>query len=142
MTRRKLLGLLDLKRVEGAIARAEATCGVELRISVAGLFWGDTDAVARRAFDRLGMAATVRRNGILLFLAPWRRKVAIVADQGITTKVDAGLWSGTVAGITAAFRGGQFTQGLVDALEALARTLAPHFPPGPRANELPDVVDG
>ena len=142
MTRRRLLAALDLPRVEAAIRAAEAACNVELRVSVAGLFWGSPDAVAHRAFQRLGMAGTARRNGVLLFLAPWRRKVAIVADQGITARVDAGLWSAAVATITAAFRGGQFTAGLVEAIASLARALAPHFPPEPRVNELPDTVSG
>src|SRR5206468_9094943 len=114
---------------------------VELRVSIAGLFWGDADAVARRAFRRLGMAATLRRNGILIFLAPWRRKVVIFADDGITSKVDASLWSGAVVTITAAFRDGKFTEGLVAAIDRLARALAPHFPPAPRPNELPETID-
>jgi len=142
MTRRRLLASLDQAQVEAAIARAEDTCNVELRISVAGLFWGDADAVARKAFDRLGMTDTARRNGVLVFLAPWRRKVAIVADQGITAKVDAGLWSAAIATITGAFRSGRFTEGLVTAIEDLGRALAPFFPPEQRANELPDTVDG
>jgi uncharacterized membrane protein len=140
VTRRRLLAALDLPRVEAAIRQAETTCNVELRVSVAGLFWGSPDAVARRAFERLGMTGTARRNGILVFLAPWRRKVTIVADQGISARVDASLWSGAVATITGAFRGGQFTAGLVEALGSLAAALAPHFPPERRANELPDTV--
>jgi uncharacterized membrane protein len=141
MTRRRFLAALDLPRVEAAIARAEDSCNVELRVSVAGLFWGDPDAVAHRAFGRLAMTATARRNGVLVFVAPWRRKVAIVADQGITARVEAGLWSAAVATITTAFRTGQYTEGLVTAVDGLATALAPHFPPEQRANELPDTVD-
>jgi putative membrane protein len=98
--------------------------------------------MARRAFQRLGMAATRRRNGLLVFLSPWHRKVVIHADEGITARVDPSLWSSAVATITAAFRGGQFTEGLVAAIDTLGAALAPHFPPVPGThNELPDVVD-
>jgi uncharacterized membrane protein len=141
MTRRHLLASLDTGQVEAAIGAAEAACAVELRVSIAGLFWGDPQAFAQRAFTRLEMAATRRRNGLLILIVPWRRRVVVVADEGITARVDPGHWSAAVATITAAFRDGRFTDGLVAALADLARALAPHFPPGPRANELPDVVD-
>lgn len=143
MTRRKLLAALDVARVEQAIARAEDTCSIELRVSVAGLFWGDADAMARRAFARLGMTATRDRNGVLVFLAPWRRKAIVLPDAGINAKIaaDAPLWSATVATITQAFAAARFTEGLVAALDDLARGLAPAFPPTARANELPDRID-
>jgi uncharacterized membrane protein len=141
MTRRRLLASLRTDQVEEAIRRAERHCGVELRVSIAGLFWGSPDQLARRAFERLGMTATRRRNGLLVLVAPWHRKVVVYADEGIMARVDASLWSNAVATLTGAFRGGQFTEGLVAALEGLATALAPHFPPVPgAANELPDTV--
>jgi uncharacterized membrane protein YgcG len=141
MTRRRLLASLDTARVERGIRAAESACAIELRVSIAGLFWGDPEKLARRVFARLGMAATSRRNGVLVLIAPWRRKVVIFADAGITAKVSPALWSGTVAGITSAFAAGQFTEGLVQALADLAHALAPHFPPEQRRNELPEQID-
>jgi uncharacterized membrane protein len=142
VTRRRLLASLRTEEVEEAIRRAEGRCSVELRVSVAGLFWSSPERLARRAFERLGMAATRRRNGLLVLIAPWHRKVVIHADEGITARVDASLWSSTVATLTGAFHGGRFTEGLVAALDGLATALAPHFPPVPGApNELPDTVD-
>jgi uncharacterized membrane protein len=142
MTRRRLLASLRPAEVEAAIRQAEQRCAVELRVSIAGLFWGRPEAIARRAFARLGMTATSRRNGLLVFIAPWHRKVVIHADEGITAKVDASLWSRAVTTVTAAFRDGRFTEGLVAALAELSSALAPHFPPVAGApNELPDSVD-
>jgi uncharacterized membrane protein len=142
MTRRGLLAQLDARRVEEAIARAERTAAIELRVSVAGLFWGSVQRVADRAFVRMGMAATGGRNGLLLLIAPWRRRVVLVADQGITAKVAPTLWSGTVEGLTGAFRERRYTEGLVAAIDALAAALAPHLPPVPGdVNELPDQID-
>jgi uncharacterized membrane protein len=141
MTRRRLLGALDTRRVEASIAAVERACAVELRISIAGLFWGSPDRMARRAFDRLGMSATRQRNGLLLFVAPWHKRVVIFADEGITAKVSPTLWTDAVTVVTAAFRDGHFTDGLVRALEQLGRALAPHFPPGARPNELRDDID-
>lgn len=142
MTRRELLAALDLGRIEEAIARAERRAAIELRVSVAGLFWGDAERVAAQAFRRLAMHATAGRNGLLLFVAPWRRRVVVFADEGITSRVDPALWRGVVEEITADFRAGRFTEGLVAAIDRLAAVLAPHLPPGPGGrNELPDAVD-
>jgi uncharacterized membrane protein len=142
MTRRRLLASLRTAQVEEAIRQAERRCAVELRVSIAGLFWGNPDRLARQAFQRLGMAATSRRNGLLVLIAPWHRKVVIHADEGITARVDASLWSSAIAGLTAAFHDGRFTEGLVAALDGLATALAPHFPPvAGTANELPNTVD-
>jgi uncharacterized membrane protein len=142
MTRRHLLSLLDLPRVEEAIRRAERASAIELRISIAGLYWGNAQRLAEKAFQRLGMAATAQRTGILLLLLPWRRRVVVVADAGITAKVGPGLWSGLVEQLTAAFKAGRYTEGLVAAVDALAQQLAPLFPPRPGdVNELPDVID-
>lgn len=141
MTRRRLLASLDHARVEAAIRQGEATCAVELRVSIAGLFWGNTQDMAARAFARMGMTATSQRNGLLIFVAPWRRQVVVLADQGITARVDAALWTTAVQLVTSAFHDGRFTDGLVAAIESLSRALAPHFPPTTRPDELPNTVD-
>jgi uncharacterized membrane protein len=141
VTRRRLLAGLDTAQVEAAIRRAEERCAVELRVSIAGLYWGRTRDVAARAFRRMGMTATRHRNGLLVFVAPWRRQVVVLADEGITAKVDAGLWSNAVALVTAAFRDARFSEGLVAAIDSLSAALAPHFPPVAHANELPNTID-
>jgi uncharacterized membrane protein len=142
MTRRSLLARLDSRQVEEAIARAERAAAIELRVSVAGLFWGSAQRMAERAFQRMGMTATRGRNGLLVLLAPWRRRVVIVPDRGIADKVDPGLWAATVQALTAAFREQRFTAGLVAAIDAMAAALAPHLPPAAEdVNELPDSID-
>jgi uncharacterized membrane protein len=142
MTRRRLLAQLDAARVEQAIRDAERACAIELRVSIAGLFWGDPQRVAEKAFQRLGMRATAGRNGVLLLVAPWRRKVVVIADQGIISKADPTLWSAVVDKVTAAFQQGHYTEGVLGAVDTLARHLAPLFPPLPGdVNELPDAID-
>jgi hypothetical protein len=142
LTRRKLLASLETDRVQAAIRHAEETCAIELRISIAGAFWGDPRHLAELAFRRMGISATGRRNGLLIFLAPWRRKVVVLADEGIAAKVDATFWSGPIASVTSHFRDDRFTDGLVAAIENLSTALAPHFPPTKRVNELPETIEG
>jgi uncharacterized membrane protein len=142
MTRRSLLARLDTRQVEQAIGRAERAAAIELRVSIAGPFWGNPQRVAERAFTRMGMTGTRRRTGLLIMIAPWRRRVVILADTGITDKVATGLWAGVVEGLTRAFREDRFNEGLVAAIDDLAAALAPHLPPVPGdVDELPDQID-
>ena len=141
MTRRRLLAALDASRIEQAIQRAETMSAIELRVSIAGLFWGDPQPVAERAFHRLGMSATQQRNAILLFIVPWRRRVVLIADEGITAKVKPELWEQIVAALTRDFHEDRFTEGLVAAITGLADALASLFPPTPGdRNELPNTL--
>jgi uncharacterized membrane protein len=79
------------------------------------------------------MTATKARNGVLILVAPWRRRVVVLADEGITGKVSPALWSEGGGRGHGRVRQGQFTDGLVAAVERLATALAPHFRQAPVA---------
>ena len=117
MTRRRLLAQLDRARVEAAIAEAEQRSTGEIRVSIAGLFWGPSRWLAERAFGRLGMAETRDRNGVLLLVLPWRRQLVILGDQGIDGRVPAGFWQQVVADAAIQLRAGRFTEGLCGAVD-------------------------
>jgi uncharacterized membrane protein len=104
-------------------------------------FWGDTRAAAERAFRRLEMSRTRARNGVLIFIAPSRKKLAVLGDVGVQAKVAPDLWTRVVERMTADFRRGDRTAGLVAAVEILTDALAPLFPVGSRdVNELANSV--
>lgn len=93
-------------------------------------------------FRRMGMDRTECGTGVLLFLLLDERKLQILADQGIHTKVAAGTWDGVAAEMSGRFKDGQLAGGLQAGLERVGALLKEHFPrrPGDR-NELPDGVD-
>jgi len=142
LTRRAFLRRLDIPRVEDAIRQAEALTSGEIRVAVVGFFRGDTRRLGERAFQRLGMNATRHHNGVLILVAPARRQVLVLGDQGIHACVGDAFWSGLVASLGAALADDRFTAGLVDAVAAIGRELSRHFPADPRENpnELPDTV--
>jgi uncharacterized membrane protein len=143
MSRRKLLAQVDGARVTEAIQKAERLTSGEIRVSVARLFWGDVYRAAERAFDRLGMTRTRDRNGVLVFVVPARRRFAILGDSGIHAKVGQAFWDRVTEAVTERFRTGDFTGGLVRAIEMIGEELAAHFPYDAASdrNELPDDVD-
>lgn len=142
VTLRGLREAIDLPRVEAAIAAAERRTSAEIRVSLAPMFWGDVQKAARRAFDRMGMARTRDRNGVLIFVVPSRRTLAVIGDVGIHERVGQPFWDDVTAALTARFHAGEFTDGLTAAIATVATALSEHFPwRGDDVNELPDAID-
>ena len=142
-SRRTFLRRLDTHAVEQAIARAETRTSGEIRVSVAGFFVGSSRRLAEGAFRRLGMHATRDRNGVLLLIAPARRQVVVLGDEGIHSQVGDAFWTEIATQVGTRFREGRFTEGVVEAVDAISEALARHFPAdaGGNPNELPDTID-
>jgi uncharacterized membrane protein len=143
MTRKKLLQIIDQGTVKRAIESAEHRTSGEICVSVAPLFWGSVEKAADKAFVRLGMTRTKDHNGVLFFVVPARRKFVVLGDRGIHDRVGQEFWESVAAAVSAKFREGDFTGGLVNGIEKVGEQLATHFPYDPSAdkNELPDDVD-
>ena len=141
MTRRGLLARLDRARVEAAIAEAERASTGEIRVSIAGLFWGPSRWLAERAFRRLGMRQTRDRNGVLLLVLPWRRQLVVLGDEGIDRRVPEAFWREVVADAAVQLRAGRFTEGLCGAVAAVGAVLAREFPVGEGQANADELVN-
>jgi uncharacterized membrane protein len=145
LSRRAFLQSLDSAAVEAAIARAETRTSGEIRVSIAGFFVGSSRRLAESAFRRLGLHATRDRNGVLLLVAPARRQVVVLGDEAIHAQVGDAFWEEIAARVGTHFHEGRFTQGVVEAVDAIGEALARHFPAGAESggnpNELPDAID-
>jgi putative membrane protein len=138
-TRRKDI---DLARVGAAVEAGERRTSAELVVSIAPFFLGRVWTAARGAFERIGIARTRGRNGVLVFVVPARRQVVVLADEAAHAQLDPAVWRDAASGIAAAFARGDGTAGLVEGIDRLARALGKQFP-RERAddNELPDQPD-
>jgi uncharacterized membrane protein len=145
LSRRQFLRRLDAPAVEQAIARAETRTSGEVRVSIARFFVGNSRRLAERAFRRLGVHATRDHNGVLLLIVPSRREVVVLGDAAIHARVGDVFWSEIAARVSTCFRAGRFTEGVVEAVDAIGEALARHFPADAEAdsnpNELPDTID-
>jgi uncharacterized membrane protein len=143
MGRRKMLQIIDKNRVTSAIAAAERMTSGEISVSIAPIFWGNIETAARKTFARLGMTQTRERNGVLIFVVPARRKFFVLGDSGIHAKVGPEFWQNVAAHLSEHFRSGNFTEGLVRAINEIGEQLAAHFPfvAATDTNELSDDID-
>jgi putative membrane protein len=105
------------------------------------------DAIAaertrRQAYEQFlahGVHLTEARTGVLIYVTPTDRRVEIVADVGIHSKVGEAAWEELAQDITAAARRGQLVDGMLSAIRKAGALLAQHFPPSARnPNELSD----
>ena len=141
MRHRKFISQLAHEQIHAAIRAAEERSSGEIRVMVSHQAAPDPVATAQKAFLRLGMPATKHRNAVLIFVAPRSRTFAVVGDEAVHAKCGDGFWRGLAEAMTACFKRGEFTEGLVHGINRAGELLAQHFPPEPDAeNELPDDV--
>ncbi|MBS4003030.1 MULTISPECIES: TPM domain-containing protein [unclassified Afipia] len=135
-----------LANIEKAIKASEATHAGQIRFVVEGALDGAPlfkDQPAReRAIDvfaQLRLWDTVNNNGILIYLLLADRDVEIVADRGISQKVQQAEWEKICRVMEAEFRAKNFEGGVLKGISAVTKLLAKHFPAsGRHGNELPD----
>ena len=83
---------------------------------------------ARQYFGSLEVWDTAYNTGVLLYVCCADRAIEIVADRGISSKVDAGVWNSICQDLSKAFVDEMFQQGLEHALEQMTAVLIQHVP--------------
>ena len=86
-------------------------------------------------YEIYGIAAT----GILLFFSVLERKIQIVADSGIASKISPKVWKDLANSLAEGFKSKNPTDTIVKAIEECGKILAKEFPTeNENPNELPD----
>lgn len=96
---------------------------------------------ALQAFLARGLHLTRDRTGVLIFVVEEDHQIEVVADEGIHSKVDPGVWGEAVAALANGLRRRDAAGGFEAAIAQCGAVLAQHFPPRPDdANELPNRI--
>lgn len=136
----------DFLRISNKITEVEKSTSGEVRISIKekpGFFESKKSLreLAEKEFNKLGMNTTRDKTGILLFLLLGKRQFYILADQGISEKVEQGTWDSIRDEIQKEFQAGNFCGGLVNGIERVGKILSTHFPiKADDTNELSNKV--
>lgn len=129
MKHKEFVTALDQQAIVEAISRAEKNCSGEIRVHVQPrAHGGDIRTVAERTFERLGMTKTELRNGVLLFIASEEQKFVILGDRGIDEKVGHDFWEHIAHDLREAFKSGNFSGGIVRAVDEAGEALKKFFP--------------
>jgi uncharacterized membrane protein len=131
----------ERERVVAAVREFERRTSGEIRVHLQERIDGSAKDEAARVFDKLGMARTRDRNGVLFFVGVRDRRFAVIGDTGIYEALPGNFWSGVVTCVEGRFANGQYAMGLIEGIRMAGTALANHFPPRPDdINELPDSL--
>lgn len=86
--------------------------------------------LAHRAFASRILAQNDRKTGILLFVSFGEHYVEVVTDRDVDRHVPQSVWDAIINDFLAAARAGKVGEGLPQAVEACAKVLEQHYPPG------------
>jgi uncharacterized membrane protein len=142
MKAKDLFSPQQLAAIEAAIGEAERKTSGELRLYIEDHSEDDVLDRAAFLFNKLGMHITEQRNGVLIYMAVKDHTFAIIGDAGINAVVPSDFWENIKENMGAAFRKGDFEQGLISAILAAGKALSEHFPHQGTSdrNELPNEV--
>lgn len=143
---RRAFPAATLDAIEAAIGDSETRHRGELRFAVeAGLdflpVWHGETARERavEVFSDLRVWDTEENSGVLIYVQLVDRKVEILADRGISSRVAQAEWDAICREMEKAFRGQRYEQGALAAIRRVGALLATHFPARLlNPNELPD----
>ena len=143
MQTKVFISKLDDERIVAAIAAAEKKTSGEIRVCISDRKHDDPVSAAQKRFEKLGMANTRERNGVLIYFVPLSQKFAVIGDAGIHAKCGADFWSEITGEMHNLLQAEKFTDAVVFAVGKVGQALAEHFPRCPDdTNELPDQIAG
>jgi uncharacterized membrane protein len=127
--------------IRQAILNAELDTSGEIRVHIESTCKGDVLDRAAFVFDKMGMQKTIKRNGVLFYLAVKNRRFAVIGDTGINAVVPEAFWDALKNLLLNHFRENQFTEGLINGIVMVGEKLKKHFPyQTGDINELTDEI--
>ena len=118
----------DEQEVVAAINQAELETSGEIRVHIEGHSNLDHFKRAVAVFHELKMDATVKRNGVLIYVAVQDKSFVIYGDQGINELVETNFWDTTKDTIQSHFRAGNYKEGLIAGILKSGEVLKHYFP--------------
>ena len=131
----------DQNRISQAIAEAENCTSGEICVHVTPKCSGEVMKVAQKAFNKLGLYKTERRNGVLIYVAYKSKKFAILGDEGINNVVPDDYWETEKDTLYRFLAEGKPGDGLCEVVRQIGDALSTFFPPVDNdVNELSNEV--
>jgi uncharacterized membrane protein len=130
----------DLEKIKQEIQKIEqSTCG-EMRLSIREKrsFWEKLykpHELAVKDFEKLGMANTKYKSGILIFVIFDEHYYDILADEGINEKINNSVWVNIEEKIKEEFPNEGYQKGILHVVDKIGDVLKREFP------KLPDDIE-
>jgi uncharacterized membrane protein len=142
----KYLTEKDLGKIKDEVAKVELSTSGEIRLSLREKrsFWEklyQPHELAVKDFEKLGMANTKDKTGIMVFIIFGERYYDVLADEGIYARIPDKTWIELEAKLKDEFAQGKFLHGILHVIKKMGKVLSKEFPrKADDVNELPDEV--
>jgi putative membrane protein len=101
----------------------------------------EVQEAATTSFFREGLHRTRDRNGVLIFISVFERRVWVLGDEGINKKVSKNEWEKIVHIITDGIKQNNQAEAICRAVKEIGQMLQAHFPIRPDdQNELKNLI--
>ena len=128
MNAKNFLTPSEREDIQRCIAEAELRTSGEIRVHIENSLKGEVMSRAEEVFKKLKMHETVLKNGVLFYLAIKDKRFAILADEGINSKVPEGFWEAISKEMSSEFAHGRFLNGLMTGITMSGEQLTYYFP--------------
>ncbi len=118
----------ERKEIVLAIENAETMTSGEIRVHLEDHCDHLAQDRAAFIFERLHMHETEQRNGVLFYLSVCDHQFAVIGDKGIHASVGDAYWKELSARLESDFRGGNYKEGLIQAIQRVGGSLSEFFP--------------
>jgi uncharacterized membrane protein len=127
----KVLSDREKEQIVQAIKNAESKSSGEIRVHIEYLCQTEPLKRAKEVFERLGMTNTKEKNGVLIYVAVGDRKLAVIGDSGINSRVSQEFWHQVKEQIKEKLAHGQFCRGICLGIGLIGEKLNELFPRRP-----------
>jgi uncharacterized membrane protein len=122
------LSAVEHDRVHQAIRVAEEGTSGDIVLFITHRHVTDPLAAANDEFRKLRLEDAADKNSLLILLAPKSQKFAVVGGTALHEKVGQAWWDELIGLLTRHFKAGDYTHGILAAIEQAGRALKHHFP--------------
>jgi uncharacterized membrane protein len=141
ITARNFFDKQEQQLIVDAIASAELKTSGEIRLHISNFCFGNEVKAAEKVFAKLKMHQTKERNGVLIYIATFSRKVAIVGDEGIHKKLGNEFWQKVVSQLIQKFKENKKAEALSECIVECGEQLGKFFPrQSDDKNELTNTI--
>lgn len=136
----------ELGRIQQALDEVEKNTSGEIVLSLHEKLnlWEklyDRHELALKDFNKLGIANTKYRTGILVYIVFKEKYYEILADEGIYKKIPDEYWSEIESELTEFFRNGSYAEGILTLIHKVEQILKKEFPAGDSTeDEISDEI--
>lgn len=137
----KFFSANEKQKIIAAIRAAEKETSGEIRVHLEEQSRLPVFDRAVEVFHMIGMNRTALKNGVLIYLATTNKEFAVLGDSGINQAVPKNFWDEITQRLSEQFAGGNFCEGLCEAILLIGEKLKTYFPhKTDDQNELSDDI--